>query len=328
MAAFIGGTIAQRMKQPLILGYILAGVAVGPNTGLFTVSSVHDIEMLAEIGVALLLFALGLEFSLKELKPVRKVALIGTPIQMRLTMLFDPTYLIQHYAEVLGLVVAIMMAKGVIFGTVNRLLGYINVIPLATASVGSAKLVLVTTPVLQISRNIVELVQGINPELHIVTRTQRLDQMSKCQEIGVFQIVQPEFEAGLEFSRQALLHLDLLPDRIQFYTDEVRQQHYKPLYDMESDYKAVAQLQSSARSFRLNWLSIAKHCPLDDVTIRESNIRKETGITIAGILRDGRLYPNPDPDFKFKADDLAGVLGTTDQLTRFGDFARSYSKII
>lgn len=52
---------------------------VGPFTVGPTVSDVHDIELLAEIGVALLLFALGLEFSLKELKPVRKIALIGTP---------------------------------------------------------------------------------------------------------------------------------------------------------------------------------------------------------------------------------------------------------
>lgn len=86
VAALIGALIAQRLKQPLILGYILAGIAVGPNTGGITVGDVHEIELLAEIGVALLLFALGLEFSLDELKPVKGIALIGTPIQIILTM--------------------------------------------------------------------------------------------------------------------------------------------------------------------------------------------------------------------------------------------------
>ena len=71
MAALFGGLIAQRLKQPLILGYILAGVIVGPHTGGITVGDTHEIELLSEIGVALLLFALGLEFSLKELQPVR-----------------------------------------------------------------------------------------------------------------------------------------------------------------------------------------------------------------------------------------------------------------
>jgi len=82
MAGLAGGLLAQRVKQPLILGYIVAGVVLGPVTGGALISAPHEIERLAEIGVALLLFALGLEFSLSELKPVRRIALIGTPIQI------------------------------------------------------------------------------------------------------------------------------------------------------------------------------------------------------------------------------------------------------
>ena len=66
VAGLVGGLIAQQFKQPLLLGYILAGIMVGPFTIGPTVSDVHEIELLAEIGVALLLFALGLEFSLKD----------------------------------------------------------------------------------------------------------------------------------------------------------------------------------------------------------------------------------------------------------------------
>jgi CPA2 family monovalent cation:H+ antiporter-2 len=85
VAALAGGLIAQRLKQPLILGYILAGIIVGPYTGAIGITELHQIEKLAEIGVGLLLFALGLEFSLRELRPVRNIALIGTPIQIALT---------------------------------------------------------------------------------------------------------------------------------------------------------------------------------------------------------------------------------------------------
>lgn len=86
VAAFAGGVIARWLGLPLILGYIAAGVVVGPNTGGPTVAEIHDIELLAEIGVALLLFAIGLDFPLRELAPVKRVALIGTPIQMGLTI--------------------------------------------------------------------------------------------------------------------------------------------------------------------------------------------------------------------------------------------------
>ena len=88
IAAFLGGVVAQRLGLPLILGYILAGVLVGPNTGGPTVGETEEIELLAEIGVALLLFTVGLHFPLGELAPVRRIALIGTPIQMALTITF------------------------------------------------------------------------------------------------------------------------------------------------------------------------------------------------------------------------------------------------
>ena len=85
-AGFLGGVVAQRLKQPLILGYIAVGIVLGPVTGGALISDPHDIELLAEIGVALLLFALGIEFSLKELFPVQKVALLGASIQILLTV--------------------------------------------------------------------------------------------------------------------------------------------------------------------------------------------------------------------------------------------------
>jgi CPA2 family monovalent cation:H+ antiporter-2 len=86
VVAFGCGLVLQRLGQPVVLGYIAAGVILGPHTGGATVSNIEEIERLAEIGVALLLFALGLEFSLRDLLPVKRVALIGTPIQIMATV--------------------------------------------------------------------------------------------------------------------------------------------------------------------------------------------------------------------------------------------------
>ena len=87
VASLLGGLLAQRLRQPLVLGYILAGAAVGPY-GFAVVSDMHEIELLAEIGVALLLFALGLEFAFRDLMPVRAIALVGTPIQIAVTIAY------------------------------------------------------------------------------------------------------------------------------------------------------------------------------------------------------------------------------------------------
>ena len=86
VAALAGGFIAHRIGQPLIVGYIVAGIAVGPFTGGLRVRHVEGIEQLAELGVALLLFALGLEVSFRELAPVRMVALAGASLQIVLTI--------------------------------------------------------------------------------------------------------------------------------------------------------------------------------------------------------------------------------------------------
>ena len=85
-AATTGGYLANRLRQPALLGYLLGGMVVGP-AGLKLVTVEGDIQVLSEIGVVLLLFALGVEFSLKDLLRVRKIALGGGSLQIILTIL-------------------------------------------------------------------------------------------------------------------------------------------------------------------------------------------------------------------------------------------------
>ena len=69
--------ISKWLKQPLILGYIVAGFLIGPHMGLFpTVTSVESVNQWSEIGIIFLLFSLGLEFSFKKLLKVGSAALI------------------------------------------------------------------------------------------------------------------------------------------------------------------------------------------------------------------------------------------------------------
>jgi CPA2 family monovalent cation:H+ antiporter-2 len=83
--ALVGGLLAHRLRQSVIVGYLLAGVAIGPFTPGF-IGDREQIAGLAEVGVIFLMFALGIEFSLKELARVRAVALVGTTAQVLLTI--------------------------------------------------------------------------------------------------------------------------------------------------------------------------------------------------------------------------------------------------
>ncbi|MTJ50377.1 cation:proton antiporter [Dolichospermum sp. UHCC 0259] len=81
----LGGFLSHRLHQPVILGYLVSGFAIGPF-GLKLLSNVADIKSLAEIGVAFLLFALGVEFSLADLKRVKQIAIKGSLLQIGLTI--------------------------------------------------------------------------------------------------------------------------------------------------------------------------------------------------------------------------------------------------
>lgn len=632
VAGLIGGLIAQQFKQPLILGYILAGIIVGPFTGGVTVSNIHDIELLAEIGVALLLFALGLEFSLKELRPVRHIALIGTPIQILLTMilgygigqllgwdwiesvwlgglialsstmvtlktlmsqgrmgtlssrvmigmlivqdlavvplmiilpqldqpgaglsvlagaalkaavflflmifvgmrvipkvmayianwnskelfllaitaiglgvgyatylfglsfafgafvagmvlsesdyghqalsdiipvrdlfgllffvsvgmLVDPVFLIANWKIILVVVLLVATGKGLIFGGISRAFGYGNVVPLAVglglfqvgefsfvlarvgistnsisnnlyalilataivtmvmtpvvsgltaplyalrkrwfkreplqtmnlpeaglhnhvviagggrvgqyvaqvlqrlelafviveidhrrvmeakdegysviygdasqeivleaARVNQACLVLITAPALLSTQAIVDQVRHANPTVDIVARAEGVEQMQVLRDRGVYEVIMPEFEAGLEITRQALLHLNIPATEIQRFTDAIRRELYAPLYDSNDGYQTIAQLQNVTNLLELNWIRLTAGSPFVGRTIHDLQIRSQTGVSVVGVIRDGELYPNPDAGFCFAIGDLVAVLGDSQQM--------------
>ncbi len=85
-AAVVGGAVAKALRQPLILGYVLGGVLIGPFTPGPTVRDIHVFEILAEVGVILLMYSIGLEFSFRELLRVKWVAILGGPIGILLSI--------------------------------------------------------------------------------------------------------------------------------------------------------------------------------------------------------------------------------------------------
>lgn len=104
--ALVFGFIAERMKVPALVGYLVAGMVIGPGTPGF-VADLHLASQLSEIGVMLLMFGVGLHFSLKDLFAVKRIALPGAVVQMGI-------------ATALGMAVALYWGwswgEGLVFG--------------------------------------------------------------------------------------------------------------------------------------------------------------------------------------------------------------------
>ena len=86
LAASVIAALMHRLRQSLLIGYLFAGVLIGPS-GLALVRKNDVIQDLAEVGVIMLMFTLGAEFSLSQLKRLKKAALLGGSIQLWGTML-------------------------------------------------------------------------------------------------------------------------------------------------------------------------------------------------------------------------------------------------
>lgn len=641
--AFFFGLIAQRLKQPLILGYILAGVFLGPYTSGYTISEVHEIELLAEIGIALLLFALGLEFSFKDLKPVKKIALIGTPIQMLLTivlgygvgqlmgldwkssiwlgalvsfsstmvilktlmnqgwvgtlssrvmigmlivqdlavvplmialpelndpvlglpklgfaalkaigfltvmimlgtrllpwllrhiarvgskelfllaitaiglgvgyltylvglsfafgafiagmvlsesdhghqalsviiplrdifgllffssvgMLLDPSFLVEHFSDVIKLLLIICVGKGIIFAIISIVFNYRNVVPLAVglglfqvgefafvlarlgvstnsitselyslvltvaivsmaltpiisgltaplyrlrqrwfrhekldtynlpqeawgnhvvilgggrigfqtarilqrlnqshvvvefnqrrferlkradlpvvfgdaeqeivleaAGLRSAALLVVTFSDCVTKQEVVKIAKSMNNDVKIIVRTAGDDDFKIMKELGVTEAVLPDLEGSLEIVRQSLHYLDVPLTEIQHQTEKVRQELYADLSTQQDDYKVLSQLRGAERQFDLQWVKLPKESPLANRSIGESNVRKLTGASIVGVVRNEGLLSNPDANHVLLHEDLVAIIGNDEARSNFLQLIKGYS---
>jgi CPA2 family monovalent cation:H+ antiporter-2 len=112
LAAVAGGILARIARQPLILGYVLGGIAIGPFTPGPTISEPHAFELFADIGVILLMFSIGLEFSVQELVRVKWVALAGGLIGILLSI---------GSALVIGSLIGWSTTQSIIIGAVTSI---------------------------------------------------------------------------------------------------------------------------------------------------------------------------------------------------------------
>jgi CPA2 family monovalent cation:H+ antiporter-2 len=106
IAAFIGAFVAVRLRQSAVLGYIAAGIVIGPFTPGY-VADPEAVEALADLGLVFLLFAIGAELSLRDLLRAGRVAMLGGSIQLIVTI---------GLGAVLGLALGWTPAAALVFG--------------------------------------------------------------------------------------------------------------------------------------------------------------------------------------------------------------------
>jgi len=101
-------------------------------------------------------------------------------------------------------------------------------IVLEAATIHRARLLINTVPAVVVSRSIVDLIRRTRPSLKVIARAGSIDEMRMLFESGVAEVVQPEFEAGLEMARQALDFLEVPPADVDMHLDALRAEIFSP----------------------------------------------------------------------------------------------------
>jgi CPA2 family monovalent cation:H+ antiporter-2 len=186
---------------------------------------------------------------------------------------------------------------------------------LETAGLDKARLMLSTLPALVTTQMVTDRVRALNPDLHIVARVEGIELSHILHEHGVYEVVQPEFEAGLEIVRQALLHLEIPVTEIYHFTDEIRHELYAPLRETNPDSRAITKLkQAAAHLMELNWIDLPEQNSVAGVSIKDLQIRQQTGASVVGILREGTVIANPSAESQLQSGDVLAVLGDRHQV--------------
>ncbi|MFW6237294.1 MAG: cation:proton antiporter, partial [Desulfosudaceae bacterium] len=183
-------------------------------------------------------------------------------------------------------------------------------IVLDAARIQRAVLLILAVPGLVAAREIIRHSRRMNEKIEIMARTSGPDYFEPFRKMGVSGVVLPEFEASLEFIRQALVHLEVPATEIQRCVNTFRRELYARMFPDKNDYHTLAQLRDAEEQFDLQWFQLDAEGGMAHHSIGESGIRQRTGASIVGVVRDKKLIPNPGPEFLLLPGDLVAIIGS------------------
>jgi CPA2 family monovalent cation:H+ antiporter-2 len=181
---------------------------------------------------------------------------------------------------------------------------------LEAATTSLARLLIITSPEVVIAQTIVQRVRKVNAEIQVVARAPGIEFLEEFKKLNISDVVIPEFEAGLEMARKALVHLHIPAAKIQHYTESLRQDLFASFFSENEEDIILEQIRTAEHQFDLQWMLIKPGSELVGITIGEAEIRTKTDSSVVGVIRDDILEPNPGANFRFEANDRTAIIGT------------------
>ena len=179
----------------------------------------------------------------------------------------------------------------------------------ARAGVDCAKMVVFAISDFAATRLAVRLVRRMNHAAFILVRTRYASEVEELMALGANQVIPEEFETSIEIFSRVLHEYHVPGNVIANQIQMVRFGGYKMLRGMSLDQENLSRLASLFAGATVDNIQVQPESPAAGKTLRELDIRKNTGATVIAIARNGEAVPNPGPDFKLEPDDIIVLLG-------------------
>lgn len=186
---------------------------------------------------------------------------------------------------------------------------------LRKAHIRKAKAIVLTVPDPLSGKFIANFARKWNPDIKIIARAHRTDDIRIFREAGANAVVQPEFEASIEITRLVLHSINCPMADIARALAEMRTRRYAIFQPDISEIELFAHPQQADDVMGI-WFKVDSNS-VDGKSIRNLNIREQTGATVTAIKRGSETFSFPDPDFELKTNDEIYAVGASEHLEKF-----------
>jgi CPA2 family monovalent cation:H+ antiporter-2 len=159
------------------------------------------------------------------------------------------------------------------------------------------------------TRMAVRMVRRMNPSLFILVRTRYALEVDELLKIGADQVIPEEFETSIEIFSRVLHQYHVPANVIANQINLVRFGGYEMLRGISLDQERIGRIAALFAAATVNNVQIGPDDPASGKTLKELDIRKNTGATVIAIARNGEAITNPGPDFTLNPDDIVVLLG-------------------
>jgi CPA2 family monovalent cation:H+ antiporter-2 len=187
---------------------------------------------------------------------------------------------------------------------------------LLNAGVKSARVMVVAISDRSATRRVTDLARRLNPDIYIIDRTRYIHEMSSLFSLGANEVIPEEYETSVEIFCRVLERYQVPKERIDSFINHIRADGYQMFRSISSEPYCNTDLSLTQNEFVT--LRVLAGSPAAGRALKEIGL-KEMGADLLAVNRAAVVFSHPDEGFVLLPDDVAIILGSSDQIPSLGD---------